>query len=58
MFICEIYVPRGVTANHPGPGYWLPADGAEWGDREQAIATAAEWEAEGCTARITQRRTA
>lgn len=50
MFICEIYVPRGVTATQVGPGHWLPADGAEWGDREQAIATAAEWENDGYTA--------
>lgn len=58
MYICEIYVPRGETTPVVGPGYWLPAEGAEWGDLEQAIATAAEWEADGYTARITQRRTA
>lgn len=54
MYICEIYVPRGKTTPVVGPGYWLPAEGAEWGTREQAVATAAEWEADGYTARITK----
>jgi len=39
-------------------GEWLPVDGMDYTTRDAAVDVAAEWEAEGYTARIKNRNTA
>ncbi|MDK8794207.1 hypothetical protein QP968_00575 [Corynebacterium sp. MSK041] len=55
FYICEILVTR--TWRDTLESEWLPAENTDWGTRDQAINTAAEWEAEGYTARIKKRPT-
>lgn len=49
-YICEIWAShtwRGETRDA-----WLPVDGMDYTTRDAAVDVAAEWEAEGYTARI------
>lgn len=50
IYICEIFVTR--NRHDTLEGEWLPAEDSDWGTREQAIDTAAEWEDAGYIARI------
>ena len=52
-YICEILVTR--IWRDTLESEWLPAENTDWGTRDQAINVAAEWEAEGYTARLKKR---
>lgn len=55
-YIVEIWVATHWGVCHTGE--WLPVDGMDYTTRDAAVDVAAEWEAEGYTARIKKRNTA
>lgn len=55
-YITEIWV--GGVNGGVAWGEWLPVDGMDYTTRDAAVDVAAEWEAEGYTARIKRKAAA
>lgn len=55
-YLCEIWIGHAERGGWLTSGAWLPAEDSTWGSREQAIDTAAAWQADGYQARIASRR--
>lgn len=55
-YITEVWVP--TDARGARLGAWLPVDGMDYTTRDNAVDVAAEWEADGYTARIKKRSAA